>query len=319
MNRKRILFSLAMIFLVVRAQAQSSTDDALEIFSRLTGRTVLRPGLLPRLEDWNAEQLPTGSNAAVRFIEEAFAKTKVELLPDGDRFVRVLPAGWRETPLAAALAFIKSPPAREDSLSETNLQPVAMPDYRALPLDQWLDIYSELSSRTILRPAFLPNVAIHSRHLIPQRRLTKEEAVYVLSVTLVMNGVAVVEDGEKFVQVVQLPRLPRVQAKAPKPESGARTGDPEKLPKFRPGFSDDVSRPNVGNLISFHSGLTGRSTEAAAPIGALPVYFVMSNPLTAAELTYAVETTLALNGLKIVPGDGDNFRVERVAERPAEK
>jgi general secretion pathway protein D len=72
-------------------------------------------------------------------------------------------------------------------------------DFTSATVDQVLDIYSQLVGRTLLRPATLPGGPIVLKTLTP---LTKSEAIEALQAVLAINGVSVVNVGEKFVKVV---------------------------------------------------------------------------------------------------------------------
>ena len=64
---------------------------------------------------------------------------------------------------------------------------------------QVLDIYQELTGRTVLRPASLPQAKITIR---TQTELTRKEAVNALDSILSLNGISMVPQGEKFVKAV---------------------------------------------------------------------------------------------------------------------
>ncbi len=304
------------------ARGRSTTDEALHLYARLTGRTVLRPGFLPRLPESIAPRVSADTNSAIDFIESVFATNQIEILRVGQLFAWVLPEGWKETPLAAQLARIKPPTVRESAATadEQSLAALLQPgdiDLQDMPLEQLVQvIYPELRNRTVLRPSELARVGVR---FWTQSSMTKEEAIYALNVMLAMNGVAVIDDGDKFVQIVPLPRAAKVVAKAPLPEEGAELMSPDKVPVFMPGYIEEPARPltapaNADGLVAFYAGLTGRKPAPSEPFGRLPIFLKVQTPLTKAELLYAIETTLALNNLAIVPGDGDSIRAGRPGE-----
>ena len=77
--------------------------------------------------------------------------------------------------------------------------PEGMIDFRGADLNQVLDIYSMLVNRTILRPASLPAPAVV---LKTQGRLTVREGIQALDAVLGLNGITMVNVGEKFVKAV---------------------------------------------------------------------------------------------------------------------
>ena len=84
-----------------------SLNEALEIYSQLTGRTVLRSSFLANVAI--AAQLPDGTNVAIRLIEDELRKQGIEVIPDGALFVRVVPRAWTNSEAARFLATLKPP------------------------------------------------------------------------------------------------------------------------------------------------------------------------------------------------------------------
>ncbi|HTI99834.1 MAG TPA: secretin N-terminal domain-containing protein [Dongiaceae bacterium] len=71
--------------------------------------------------------------------------------------------------------------------------------FQATPLEQVLDVYSDMVKRTVLRPAQLPAANITFNNVTD---LTKTEALQALDSVLALNGIGVVPMGDKFVKVV---------------------------------------------------------------------------------------------------------------------
>ena len=74
-----------------------------------------------------------------------------------------------------------------------------MIDFRQADLNQVLDIYSSLVNRTVLRPATLPAPTVT---LKTQTLLTKKEAIQALEAVLALNGITMVNVGDKFVKAL---------------------------------------------------------------------------------------------------------------------
>jgi general secretion pathway protein D len=72
------------------------------------------------------------------------------------------------------------------------------------PPDQIFEKYSELTGRTVLRPAALPAAAVT---IITYSPLTREEAIQAIDGALALNSITMIPQGEKFVKAV-----PSVQA-----------------------------------------------------------------------------------------------------------
>ena len=77
--------------------------------------------------------------------------------------------------------------------------PQGMIDFRSADLSQVLEIYSMMVNRTILRPSTLPAPTIT---LTTRGQLTVREGIQALDAVLALNGIAMVNVGEKFVKAV---------------------------------------------------------------------------------------------------------------------
>jgi hypothetical protein len=289
------------------AVAENSTDSEaiFGVYAQLTHRTVLHTFSASRLSVKLDSQDPSGTIAR---IEAALADAGFELVRDGEQFVRILPSNWRKSPMAEHLARLK-PPAAKSSTKKT----AGTIAFKGADLDMVLAIYADLSQRTILKgPLGMPQF-----WLISEGSLTGEEVIYALNTLLILNGIVAMDDGDKLVQVVSSADVRFVQPHAPKASPGEVTIDPKEIPKFyrfspgRPAakpasgpsalYSDDVD-----GLVAYYASLTGKNAVPAGQPGRMQIYFQPTTALTKPELIYALETTLALNFLAIVPA-GDNF------------
>jgi general secretion pathway protein D len=111
-------------------------------------------------------------------------------------------------PLSAQTAPAAAVPAATSAPADETIPP-GMIDFRQADLNQVLDIYSSLVNRTILRPATLPAPTIV---LKTQTLLTKKEAIQALDAVLALNGITMVNIGDKFVKA--LPEAQSISAGA---------------------------------------------------------------------------------------------------------
>lgn len=137
-------------------------------------------------------------------------------------------------PTPAVLPAVPGPAAAAPTISATassgpatlqganDIIPAGMIDFRNTPIEQALQVYSELVNRTLLRPATLPAAQIT---LTTRTALTKQEAVQALDAVLGMNGITMINVGDKFVKAL-------AQAEAPMSGATPDTRSAEELPEF---------------------------------------------------------------------------------------
>jgi hypothetical protein len=286
--------------------------DPLSVYGSMTRQTVLLHPAIPRLAPLT-NSAEGDTNAALAAIKSVVAKNGIELLPLGEKFTLAVPTDWSNSPEAAAIARIK---LRKSS--ETELIPAGMIDFRGLQLEQLIPIYGDLRNRTILRSAMLSSPAFVFRTQSP---LTKDEASYALEVLLALHGIATVDDGDKFVQISQAARSGKVQLQAPVSKEGAELINPKDVPRLefagpRRQVTGSVPppRPTADRLGAFYAQLTDQAFVPSGRTDTVQILFQVRNSLTKAELLYAIETTLALNDMAIIPVGGQAIRLGRPKE-----
>ena len=123
---------------------------------------------------------------------------------------------------APAIAGNLNPPGK----GEEEILPPGLIKFLDTPLDQVLDVYQELTRRTVLRPNNLPQAKVTIRSETP---LTRQEAIQALDSILSMNQVTMVPQGEKFVKAVPFSQAPTEGSRFSKltgkdlPEAGVYT------------------------------------------------------------------------------------------------
>jgi general secretion pathway protein D len=93
---------------------------------------------------------------------------------------------------------VTSVPAATPSPLEEPL-PQGMIDFRSADLTQVLEIYSTMVNRTILRPATLPAPTVT---LTTRGQLTMREGIQALEAVLALNGITMINMGDKFVKAM---------------------------------------------------------------------------------------------------------------------
>jgi len=130
-------------------------------------------------------------------------------------------AGMPAAPAPPPGAVPSAAPGATGAAAEEML-PQGMIDFRAADLNQVLDIYSDMVKRTVLRPATLPAPTIT---LTTKGQLTMREGIQALEAVLALNGITMVNMGDKFVKA-----LPEAQGNT----AGARfdTNNAANLPEL---------------------------------------------------------------------------------------
>jgi hypothetical protein len=305
----------------------AASAATLDVYGELIGKTILAPSALPSLRDSMVSELPPEKTNAIASIESEFFKSGIYVVQDGPSFVRLLPAGkWQ--------AYLTNAPLRGAQLGTSARQeliPAGAVNFPGTELTQVLGIYAELKNRTILRTRFLPQASVR---LKTQCALTREELIYAVETVLALNGIATVDDGRAFVQIVPIQLRSQVNAHAPTPEPSARLFDPQKVPavgqyefprpqtklerdleRWRKAFFEFMRLNSPRNssaqrLLELYAGLTDKTAEPSAQYESSPIWFHVTTPVSKSELLYAIETTFALNNLSITRVDDERIRLD---------
>jgi hypothetical protein len=159
--------------------------------------------------------------------------------------------------------------------------------------------------------------------------LTRNELIYAIQVVLALNGIAAIDDGDKFVQVVPVAQASQIETRAPKPEPGAKLIDPNEVPVFKfppPAFTlppelrnlpkspRELREPPVDSLVAYYAKLTSANPIASKQFGKQLIYFEITTPVTHAELLYAIKATLAQCNLAIESAEQNSIQVVHCSE-----
>jgi hypothetical protein len=281
---------------------------------------------LPLPADNLVYELPDDKASAIARIESEFSKQGIAVLQDGPNFVVLFPEKQRKS-LTNGLTFRGPELAASKPRDTTSPGSISLFNVEAQSV---LTLYAELSHRTMLRPFILPPIAVRLKTACP---LTKEEVAYATKTVLALNGIAVVDDGEKFAQALPAVQRGSVAARAPKPEPGSKLLDPAGVPslgnsspsrpqsqmerdfeRWRKAFYDFIhyKRPQerpAQRLLELYASLAVKTAVVSTNYDRIPIWFHIETPLTKSELMYAIETTLDLSHLKILEGENNEIRL----------
>jgi len=182
--------------------------QTLDLFAEMKGRTVLRHPSLPATSVSFKTSAPT-LREAIKALEAEFLDKGIAVIPDGEKFVMVVPAPLAKTivprPVEVAAKAVKDSVANPGEII-----PSGSVYFAPVGLDQVLPIYSELIGRKYVPQPFRPQGApIHFRSTTP---LTKAELVYALETLLAWDNVTIVLNDDKTFTAISAsaPKLKRI-------------------------------------------------------------------------------------------------------------
>jgi hypothetical protein len=286
--------------------SNADLSQVLEIYDALSQRSVLRPATLPAPTINLMTRGRLTRQEATYAIAIVLALNGICLVDDGAKFVQAVPMARRKEVTTGAP---KPEPGAE-------LVPAGSINFSGADLNQALAIYATMKQRTILRPTTLPLPLVY----LKTESLTRVEALYAMEKVFALNGICVMDDGTKFVQVVPGALRAQVQTNAPKPEPGAELFDPEKVPSLGfspvPGPQTETDQDVAQRLLEFYADLAGKTAVPEPKYERASIWFHISTPLSKGELLYAIESTFVLNGFTIIPVDDHSIRLGRPAQVP---
>jgi len=188
----------------LRAAMQFQEADlslVLRFYQFLTQTTVLWSGRLPVLKMSLGVQQAITRHEAAHACEIWLALGGLRVVPDGQKFVFVVP----EADTGGLPAIMKwcgpvSTAARTQVPDDESPYQRAM-QFEETDLPTALNVYERLTGTKVLRPPTLPRVRIT---LHPETRLTRQESVHALRAVLILNGVRLEKDDRGTERVVAI-------------------------------------------------------------------------------------------------------------------
>lgn len=166
-----------------------------------------------------------------------------------------------------------------------------------------MDLYSESESRVLLLHPAIDRKLVTLESAWTSPGFGKTELSGAMVTYLDQRGISVIEDGDKFLQLIP---------SALKTSALPRSKD---LPAGAV-VSAFYTFQNVdaGRLAELYAALSGRRRKGNEQIYAQPISYFVNRPLSKAELVYGFETVLAWNNVRIVLGDDNTFSIVRAAK-----
>ena len=277
--------------------------QVLDVYQELSRRTVISKVLVGE-----RFTLKSGANLSTReaisFLDRALAEKGIGVTLRGKKFVFVA-----RTDQLDGLSAIPEPPAPAAEpipaaeLASDETFPPGMMKFEDTDLLQVLDIYQDLSERTVLRPQSVRSGGMTVRTQTP---LTRQEAVWLMDAWLFcQGGLLMIPESEKFVFAVPSERKGRLPKFNPRT---AATRARNSLPARKLRFED----ADIREMVQLYAELSGRE---ALPLESNFPHIKFSirtqQELSPAEAMFALEAVAALNRARLELVGDDKVQIVR--------
>jgi hypothetical protein len=208
------------------ALENSELNTVLRLYQDFVGRTVLQSPFLP-VTTFTLKASAADQHDAALVLEKAFAEKEIVTIPDGVKFILVVPKSQVATANAhssqivsspstsqartnaadssTALAASSSPPPRRlPSNPAADLIPAGVIDLRGVEVREVVKLYAELIGSNFDRRQSMPPGNHRPVVLLSQTPLTKAELVYALDTLLSWQEIKVVPSSGGLMKAVRL-------------------------------------------------------------------------------------------------------------------
>jgi len=266
-------------------------ESVLDLYQEFAGRTVLHSPLLASSR-LTVKTGPVPVPQVIKVLDKALAESSVIMAPHGKKFVIALPA--RDAAKLDAL-----PAAPETTVGSSEEIPPGVIKFAEADLWPVLEIYQDLTGRTILRSSPLPYLKITVK---TQTELSRADVIHLHDVLLALGGVCTRPDGDKFVFVVpssQQQRLPAIMAQRKTPP--VSDGPAAKPADLQPAGQLRFQETDLVQVMNVYGVLTGRTAVWRDSTPAVKLTLKSQTDLTRREAIYALDALAAVNHLKFLP------------------
>lgn len=273
-------------------------DTLLDLYQRLTSRTVLRAPGLPSATLTIVSRPGVGLTEALADVISALGTNGVLVKSAGEFFAFAVPNS-RESSLSAIPPPPEgaSPPIRQ--AISGNMMRFHQADSR-----QVLELYEELANRTVLRPNNLSGSPMTFKN---ETMLTRAQGVWMLEAMFQLQGLAVISGGNNLAIVAPFARtngLPRFAA-FPLLQDTEPVGNQ----------TLHLSSASAEQFLKLYCSLAKKEFESVAPaVRNMRIDFRSRNSLARREAIFALETLAALNDLAFIENEERKVELGPVPE-----
>jgi hypothetical protein len=166
----------------------------LQVYSECAGRTLLQHQALPTGSKFNLNKQPATPEEARKLIEAALLEKGIATIPDGDKFIMVVP----QTVVPLVKPAAPKPPFSGDTL------PPGTMDMRGATMWRVLGLYADLVGKKLEPLDQLQwTEAVNLKTVTP---ISKTEAIYILKTIFAWRGIDVVPAAEGSIKAVRVYR-----------------------------------------------------------------------------------------------------------------
>ena len=169
-----------------------------------------------------------------------------------------------------------------------------------------IDFYSDLERRVLLQHPAIDRAPVSLEAVWTNQPPTNADVAEALGGCLNQRGISVVVDGAKFLQLVpgalNLAASPRSKDL---PAGEAQVG----------GMTMTLMGIESEKLAEMYGRISGRRRIGNERVAGSVPYFKVTQPLSKAEVSYALETLLAWNDATILLADNNTFSIVRTARQ----
>jgi hypothetical protein len=295
-GRVRVLNGGVETFYVVEAGVAEAADrtfnlkaahlsQVLDMYQELSARTVLAPTALPGAAfDLKTEKI--SRKDALTVLEETLRWKGIVMVPRAAKFVFAVRSSEVEK-----LSIIPEPPG--DAPESGEVFPPGLIKFQNTEVHQALEIYQELSGRTLLEAArrTFPKITVRT-----QTELRRGEAVWLMSALFALADIAVIPSGEKFAFVfpgVETAQIPGIDTNPAVARMQRKDPLPAGMIRFNSADLDNVLRVYAA-LIEREPLPVDRTTPA------VKLSIRSQTALAPAEAVFALDALAAANRLRFV-------------------
>jgi hypothetical protein len=174
---------------------RASLEQVLRLYAEFSDRTLLRWPRLPKLS-FTMECSATNRAGAALMFRDALFERGVSSIPDGDKFLLIVPQAQAST------VSPHSSQIKPSGSEQSEVLPAGTINFPDTDLNQVMQIYAELVGRKLVRNGPTPAFVIRTICLRTQTPLSRAEATYGLDTVLGWAGLKMVPEGDNLIKPV---------------------------------------------------------------------------------------------------------------------